>query len=300
MTEQKKQPSGFVRFLKVILRLILSLVIGILLGAALYFGFQFAYQQLVIPTQQNAADLQNMQTRVNQQWELLQEKNKELEDRLSIMESDKKNTSDDISELMAQNTQTSADLDAYLIQQEDLAVQIDDINKSIVSLMDQDKTLSNQNKDLVATVEGLEVDKKLQPVYQDLQLFKVLLQVNRSRLFLVQNNYGLAKQELTLADDLLNTLLLSATEEQENMIQLWDARLNLAIGHLPDNPILANDDLEILWTMMANGFSNPEDLDLPESAEKITTSSTTQPSVTGTATATQPSVTTTATPTPKP
>lgn len=74
MTEQKKQSSWFGRFLKVLLRLFLTLVFGILVGAALYFGFQFAYQQLVIPTQQNAADLQNFQTRVDQQWELLQDK----------------------------------------------------------------------------------------------------------------------------------------------------------------------------------------------------------------------------------
>jgi hypothetical protein len=291
MTEQKKQPSGFVRFLKVLLRLILSLVIGILLGAALYFGFQFAYQQLVIPTQQNATDLQNFQTRVDQQWELLQEKNNDLENRLSQLESNQNNTSDDISELMTQNDQTKANIDAYLIQQEDLANQIDDINQSIVALMDQNKELTSQNKDLVATVEGMEVDSKLQPVYQDLQLFKVLLQVNRSRLFLVQDNYGLAKQELNLADDLLNTLLLSATEEQKDEVLLWGARLNLAISHLPDNPILANDDLEILWTMMANGFSNPEDIEMPESTVETTTSSTLQPSTTATVTAT---------PTPKP
>jgi hypothetical protein len=291
MTEQKKQSSWFGRFLKVLLRLFLTLVFGILVGAALYFGFQFAYQQLVIPTQQNAADLQNFQTRVDQQWELLQDKNKELEDRVSQIESSQKNTTDDLSELMAQNDQAAADLDAYLIQQEDLAAQIDEINQSIIALMDQNKDLASQNDDLVATVEEMEVEKKLQPVYQDLQLFKVLLQINRSRLFLVQDNYGLAKQELNLADDLLNTLLLSATEEQENVILLWDARLNLAIGHLPDNPILANDDLEILWTMMANGFSTPEEMEVLENAEGTNTNLTPQPSATATATAT---------PTPKP
>jgi len=82
MTEQKSRPSGFVRFLQVLLRLILTLLFGIILGAALYFGFQFVYQELIIPTQQNATDLQNLDTRVNQQWDLLQEKNNELEERL--------------------------------------------------------------------------------------------------------------------------------------------------------------------------------------------------------------------------
>lgn len=286
MTEQKTKPSIFVRFLKVIFRLILTLLFGIILGAALYFGFQFAYQELVIPTQQNATDLQNLNSRVNQQWDLLQEKNLELEDRLSKMESDQESSSNQISELTTDIEQISADLDAYQIQQEDLATQINKIEQSIVDLVDQNKDLTAQNKDLITSIEDLEVEKKLQPVYQDLQLFKVLLQVNRSRLFLIQNNYGLAKQELELANELLKSLLLLATEDQENEILLWDARLQLAISHLPDNPILVNDDLEILWSMMANGFTNPDDMERLDSVEETDSISTSQPSDTATATPT--------------
>ncbi len=286
MTEQNTKPSIIVRFFKVLFRLILTLLFGIILGAALYFGFQFAYQELVIPTQQNATNLQNLNTRINQQWDLLQEKNKELEDRLSEMESDQKNTTDQISELITDIEQISADLDAYQMQQEDLSTQIEKIDQSIVDLIDQDKELNAQNKDLIASVEALEVEKKLQPVYQDLQLFKVLLQVNRSRLFLIQDNYGLAKQELELANKLLNALLLSATEEQENEILLWDARLNLALSHLPDNPILANDDLEILWSMMTNGFTIPDNIEILESTAENDLNSTSQPSDSATATPT--------------
>ncbi len=286
MTEQNSKPSFFVRFLKVLLRLILTLLFGIILGAALYFGFQFVYQELVIPTQQNATNLQNLNTRINQQWDLLQEKNKELEDRLSEMESDHENTTDQISELITDIEKISADLDAYQLQQEDLTKQIEKIDQSIIDLMDQNKDLNAQNEDLKASVEDLEVEKKLQPVYQDLQLFKILLQVNRSRLFLIQNNYGLAEQELELANELLNTLLLSATEEQENEILLWDARLNLAIGHLPDNPILAGDDLEILWSMMANGFTNPDDIEAIENTAENDLNSNSESSDIATATPT--------------
>lgn len=286
MTEQNTKPSFFVRFLKVLFRLILTLLFGIILGAALYFGFQFVYQELVIPTQQNATNLQNLNTRINQQWDLLQEKNKELEDRLSEMESDQENTTDQISELITDIEQISANLDAYQIQQEELTTQIEKIDESIVDLMDQTENLYDQDADLIASVEDLDVEKKLQPVYQDLQLFKVLLQVNRSRLFLIQDNYGLAKQELELANELLNALLPLASEEQENEILIWDARLNLAISHLPDNPILANDDLEILWSMMANGLTNPDDIEVLESTAENDLNSTSQPSDSATATPT--------------
>lgn len=289
MSEQNTKPSVFVRILKVLLRLILTLLFGILLGATMYFGFQFVYQELVVPTQQNATDLQNLNARINQQWDLLQEKNKELENRLSEMESDHEIATDLISELSSDIEQISADLDAYQMQQEVLSGQIEKIDQSIVDLMDENKDLVAQNEALIESVENLEVEKKLQPVYQDLQLFKVLLQVHRSRLFLVQDNYGLAKQELELAKELLTALMLSAAEEQKNEISLWDARLSLAISHLPDNPILANDDLEILWSMMANGFTSPDDIEVLDNTEENdlnTTSPSSDPA--------------TATPTPKP
>lgn len=284
MTDNNNQPSTIVRFFRVLLRVILALLFGILLGAGIYFGFQFAYQQLVIPIRENAQEIQNLNTRVNQQWELLQENNADLEDRLTQLETDLDDSDNKIAELIAKQTQLSADLDAYQLQQTELGDQITEINKGVSDLFDQVDELSSQNEKLQSSLNDLDLRDKLQPIYQDLQLFKVLLQVNRSRLYLVQDNYGLAKQELEIADGLLNVLRNSASEDQKAEILLWDARLKLAISHLPNNPILANDDLEILWTMMVDGFTNEIDTQMSEDS----------------ATTVEPSQSPTATPTPKP
>ena len=292
MTNQTTQSSVFVRFLRGLLRLILSLLIGILIGAGLYFGFQFVYQQLVIPTQQNAVELQNLNTRVNQQWDLLQQKNEDLESRLSVLESDQKITADQISELGVQIEQNAADLGAFQIQQKDSFDKLDDVGESILELNKQIDVLTAQNEEIQTNLENMEIEKRLLPVYQDVASLKILLQINRSRLFLLQDNYGLAKEELLLADEMLNSLLLSATSDQENEILLWHARLTLAIDHLPANPILANDDLEILWTMMANGFTQKNTSDiLDENTSSEVSDSTVTP---------QPPTTVTPTPTPTP
>ena len=277
MTTSTNQPSFIVRVLKVILRLVLVLLIGILIGAGIYFGVQFAYQQLVIPTRENASELQNLETRVSQQWELLQEKNKALEVRLSQVEIDIDNSEDQLSEITADLTQLAADLDAFQIQQDDVGAQIEEIESAILGLIDQSNDLAKQNEDLQETVQELDVEAKLQPIYQELQIFKLLLQVNRSRLYLIQDNYGLAKQELEFANQLLNTIILNAEDDQKDEMLLWDARLKLAISHLPDNPILANDDLEILWTMMIDVMKSDNSESNAEMSEDISATATPKP-----------------------
>ena len=277
MTTSTNQPSIIVRVLKVILRLVLVLLIGILIGAGIYFGVQFAYQQLVIPTRENASEIQNLETRVSQQWELLQENNKALEVRLSQVEIDLNNSEDQVSELTADLAQMSADLDAYQIQQDDVGAQIEEIESAILGLIDQSNDLAKQNENLQETVQEFDVDAKLQPIYQELQIFKLLLQVNRSRLYLIQDNYGLAKQELEFANQLLDTIILNAEDDQKDEILLWDARLKLAISHLPNNPILANDDLEILWTMMIDVMKSDNSESNAEMSEDISATATPKP-----------------------
>lgn len=262
MTDQTSKPSAIVRFLRGLLRLVLVLLIGILIGTGLYFGFLFVYQQLVIPTQQNAIEIQNLNTRVNQNWEILTERNTDLDLRVSVLEGDLEKKAIQISELSTEIEQNAADLDAFQIKFGDMNEQLDKYDKLILNLIKQDEIFVVNDEEFQKSLDNLQIDRKLQPVYQDITLFKVLLQINRSRLYLLQDNYGIAKDELILAKELLNSLLSTASPDQEEIISLWDARLNLAISHLPTNPILANDDLDILWKMMANGFTDINALEI--------------------------------------
>jgi hypothetical protein len=297
MADENKQPSGFVRFLRGFLRLILSLIIGILIGAGLYFGFQYLYERVAIPIEQNTAVIQALDTRVNQQWTLLNEKNIEIEDRVSALENDQQLISDQISEILVQIEQNAADLDAYQIKHSDLIENLEEIDESISDLIEQDKVFSSQNEDFQDTIDSMDVDKKIQPIQQEVAIFKILLQINRSRLFLLENNLGLAQDELMLAQEMLATLIDITTPAQEEEFLLWEARLDLAISHLPDNPILANDDLEILWTMMANGFNGTNEtrsLDASEETDEV------EEEQEATATETEAPSSSTPTPTPRP
>lgn len=291
MTTEKNKPSGFVRFLQVLLRLILMILIGVLIGAGLYFGFKYAYKQVVTPIQQNQAEIQSLNTRVNQQWDLLNEKNVDLEDRLTQIENDQNLINDQVSEMLINIDQNAADLEAFDLKYNDLVEKTENLDLLILDLVKQDEEFLNQNEEFQTTLDDMDVENKIKPLQQEVAIFKILLQINRSRLFLLQDNLGLAEAELLIADEMFEALSEISPENEEE-IASWNARLNLAIDHLPENPVLTSDDLGILWTMMSNGFTgnsgmaNSESLDEPEVEETVS------------ATETSPSTTPTPSPTP--
>lgn len=279
------------RFLQVLLRLILMILIGVLIGAGLYFGFKYAYKQVVTPIQQNQAEIQSLNTRVNQQWDLLNEKNVDLEDRLTQIENDQNLINDQVSEMLINIDQNAADLEAFDLKYNDLVEKTENLDLLILDLVKQDEEFLNQNEEFQTTLDDMDVENKIKPLQQEVAIFKILLQINRSRLFLLQDNLGLAEAELLIADEMFEALSEISPENEEE-IASWNARLNLAIDHLPDNPVLTSDDLGILWTMMSNGFTgnsgmaNSESLDEPEVEETVS------------ATETSPSTTPTPSPTP--
>jgi len=291
MTTEKSKPSGFVRFLQVLLRLILIILIGILIGAGLYFGFKYVYNQVVTPIQQNQAEIQSLNARVNQQWDLLNEKNIDLEERLTQIENDQDLLNNQVSEILTKIDQNEADLEAFDLKFNDLVEKTDNLERGIQDLAKQDEEFQNLNEEIQTSLENMDVDNKVKPLQQEVAIFKILLQINRSRLFLVQDNLGLAEQELLIADEMFESLSEISPENEEE-IASWNARLNLAINHLPNNPALANDDLEILWTMMSNGFTEADELTESESLDET--------AVEETVSATETNSSLTPTPTPEP
>lgn len=288
MTEESGS-NWFVRFLRVLIRLLLVLLLGILIGAAIFFGIQYAYQQVVIPSQQNTAALAELDTRVNQQWELIQNNNQDVEKRLSNLETNQDDLNNQLAELVANLAQTSADLEVYNTQQNDLSEKVADMDHVVAALGSQIADLSDQNEETKTKLETIDLATTLDPVYQQLETFKILLQINRSRLFLLQDNYGLAQRELELAGAMLDALSAQVREDQADEISIWQSRLDLAISHLPDNPILAADDLEILWSLMADEYNTSTSTD-----QELSTTQENETEVV------EPTVTATVTPTPKP
>jgi hypothetical protein len=74
--------------------------------------------------------------------------------------------------------------------------------------------------------------------------------LGRARLYLAQSNFGLARQDVSSARDLLAALQAETEDEARGQAI---ARLDLALGNLPAFPVVAAGDLEIAWQILISG-----------------------------------------------
>ncbi|MCC7118900.1 MAG: helix-hairpin-helix domain-containing protein [Anaerolineales bacterium] len=93
-------------------------------------------------------------------------------------------------------------------------------------------------------------DKALLEIKQQITLTRVLDMLGRARLYLAQSNFGLAKEDAQNARDLLFAL---ANETNDEVLKQAVARLDLALGNLPQFPVVASGDLEIAWQILVSG-----------------------------------------------
>jgi hypothetical protein len=79
---------------------------------------------------------------------------------------------------------------------------------------------------------------------------RALDMLGRARLYLAQSNFGLARDDVNSADDLLATL---QTETKNKALDQAITRLDMVLGNLPDFPVVAAGDLEIAWQILVTG-----------------------------------------------
>lgn len=255
MSEKDNQKSGFVIFLRGLLRLILVLLVGFLVGAGIYMAGNYLFQQAIYPTQQNTSQISKLNERMEEQWNLSQQRNQDIENRIVSLENGQTVLEDHLAEVTTNLNNYQQDLENLTNQQEDLQTRLDDIETSIDDLKKAQNELANVDEQISETLAAQSKEEILQPVWNELNVLKVMQQINRSRTFLLEDNYGMARQELEIANKIIETLLTQVPENESDQVLLWKARNDLAMSHLPENPVLAREDLEILWNLLADGFS---------------------------------------------
>ena len=89
---------------------------------------------------------------------------------------------------------------------------------------------------------------------QEVMFTRALDILARARLYLAQSNFGLAKADVQAARDLLAEL---QAEKSDAALAQAISRLDLALGNLPDFPVVASGDLEIAWQILLSGDVPP-------------------------------------------
>jgi len=189
--------------------------------------------------------------------------------------------------------------DRYIIPVEQNSVRVNQLETEVADLKDQLAQVNNRLASLnasieahTASIEKLEemqslLEKQLKEnneatlikLNQEVMMTRALDALARARLYLSQSNFGLAKQDVQSARDLLAELQSQTGDEA---LAQAISRLDLALNNLPAFPVVASGDLEIAWQILMTGKVAPSAT--PEPSPTIT--ATVEPTLEVTATAT--------------
>ena len=138
----------------------------------------------------------------------------------------------------------------------DLQTQLDEMNGRVTTLEDSIEAHTASIEKLTEMQASL--DEQLQDTNDTLLLelkheamfTRALDTLARARLYLAQSNFGLARTDVQTARDLLFEL---ENETDDAILSQAIARLDMALGNLPDFPVVASGDLEIAWQILISG-----------------------------------------------
>ncbi|MFN8413738.1 MAG: helix-hairpin-helix domain-containing protein [Anaerolineales bacterium] len=137
-----------------------------------------------------------------------------------------------------------------------LQKQLDETNSRITTLETSVETHTAAIEKLTEMQATLETqlkennDKTLLELKHQIMATRALDILGRARMYLAQSNFGLAQADVQAARDLLADL---NNETHDKLTQQVVARLDLALGNLPDFPVVASGDVEIAWQILVSG-----------------------------------------------
>lgn len=108
----------------------------------------------------------------------------------------------------------------------------------------------------VGTIEGADSERNdalAELTYQS-GILRAMELLSRARLFLYQSNFGLARQDVQAARDVLAEMEPTVPESKGEAIESALFRLDLVLQNLPDFPVAASSDLDIAWQILVQGI----------------------------------------------
>ena len=202
--------QAFLSFIRALFRLIALALVIVGIGALLYYGLPFINQKVIVPIQENRVQIDKLAVELDTLQTQLDETNNQLDETNNRMDAVEKSI----------EAQTAS------------LTKLDEIQATLESEIQtsQDKTLLELKHEVMFT--------------------RALDMLGRARLYLAQSNFGLAREDVKTARDLL--VELQAETEDEARGQAI-SRLDLALSNLPAFPVVAAGDLEIAWQILMSG-----------------------------------------------
>jgi hypothetical protein len=212
------------RVIRFLVRVVLAVIVLSLFVLALYFGLPLLNERYVVPVEQNTSNLAQLQSRQEQTEQDLSN----LQNRLETLENVHSEQDGSLSNMDDRLRAIESDVAAR--------------TESLAALEEMQTELEAQSE---AASEELE---------RQIHLLKSMELLSRARLFMYQSNFGLARQDVQIARDLLATVQPDAPAPLEAELEEVLLRLDMTLANLPDFPVAASDDLDIAWQILLSGL----------------------------------------------
>ncbi len=207
-----------------LLRLFILLIFLSLLAVGLAYSLPLLYQKYIRPVQENSGQLALLKDRLARDEATLAA----LQASLEALQGEQ-----------TQQAQSIATLDGKVHTLEE---QIDQHTQRLAAIEKIQAALQSQGEALDAELE------------RQIGLMKVMELLSRARLFLYQSNFGLARQDVQAARELLTAIQPAAPAALADDLAEVIHRLDLTLSNLPAFPVAASDDLDIAWQILLAGL----------------------------------------------
>jgi hypothetical protein len=207
-----------------LLRLILVLIILAVIAVGLSYSLPLLYQKYIQPVRDNTAQLEQLKNQLAKNESTITG----LQTRLEAIQTEQ-----------AKQAESISGLDGRVQTVEE---QIQKHTQALVTLEQMQSLTQEENKALNAELT------------RQINLMKSMELLSRARLFMYQSNFGLARQDVQTARDLLATVQPAAPENLADDLTEIIHRLDMTLSNLPAFPVAASDDLDIAWQILLAGL----------------------------------------------
>lgn len=207
-----------------LIRLVASLIILGVIGLGLYYGLPLLYNKYIVPVEENTANVTELKT-----WqEQTDQKLGDLQNSVDTLESEQSQNAEALTALGGRMSDVEAEITTH--------------TEALEVLEQMQSELAAQNEAASAELE------------RQINLLKSMELLSRARLFMFQSNFGLARQDVKTARDLLMMTRTDAPEDLVDDLNEVIRRLDLVLSALPNFPVAARDDLDVAWQVLLLGL----------------------------------------------
>lgn len=253
--EPRPRPSLWARLARLLVRLTLVAVLGALLGAAAYFGPPALYRAYIEPVQIHTQRIAELERALGAEQAQSARERVEILNRLAAAEGRLTALGEEVAALQDELRTLSGAARTQRAEVTALAGRAAALEAELQG-----------TAQALAELQGGLAGAPAQQLARQVQLLRALDLLTRARLWLMQDNQGLAAEDVRQAREIVAATSQASPPEQAAALGLALERLDLALRDLRLSPVVAADDLEIAWRMLLAAAAPPAATPTPETA----------------------------------